>query len=76
MGTEFTLTQMEDRIKDTGKMENNMEKEFSLLPKVLRDKESGMKANARGGLMRMNNKKRWKYHDVNVLYTKKNNYLS
>lgn len=62
---EFTLIQMEDHIKDIGKMENNMARVYLSLHKVLKDKESGTRANASNGLMKMSKNKRWKYEELN-----------
>ena len=64
----FTPIQMVDPTKDNGKMVNNMEKEFSLLHKELKDKEFGMKERESNGWMKTNSKnKKCKYNDHKLL---------
>jgi len=41
----FVIGQMEDNIRDSGKMVNNMEKEYILTLKVNLKKENGQKVN-------------------------------
>ena len=65
----FILIQMVDPTKDNGKMGSNMVKEFSLLHKELRDKESGMKVRELNGQMKMISKKKCKYNDHKLLQT-------
>ena len=66
---EFIPTLMADPTKANGKTENNMVKEFSLLLKVLKDKESGTKERESNGWMKMMSKNnKCKYNEIIIYF--------